>query len=182
MADFLTNLWESVFTPGPTPTLVYATNASFFALQTVLLLLLVATYSIHFLILSFLCGSLWWAINWFVRELEIAKRLEKNKDTKDREKEGRQAGSEGDDEDGGDEDSGTETEDAGPGVERDAGVTPAPTEHEEKQEKHLLPEDAANESQLRRRKPESLGGGSSAGDLSTDSEWDKIEEAREIGR
>ncbi|MDI1489754.1 MAG: SMK killer toxin resistance protein [Ramalina farinacea] len=181
MADFLTNLWESVFTPGPTPTLVYATNASFFALQTVLLLLLAATYSIHFLILSFLCGGLWWAINWFVRELEIAKRLEKEKGTKDREKEGKQTGSEGDDEDGGDDDDGggTETEDAGPDVKRDAEDTPAPTEPEAKQ---LHPEDAAIESQLRRRNRESLGGGSSAGDLSTDSEWDKVEEAQEIGR
>ena len=180
MADFLTNLWESVFTPGPTPTLIFATNASFFALQTVLLLLLAATYSIHFLILSFLCGGLWWAINWFVRELESAKRLEKEKDTEDRDKDGRQAGSEGDDEDGGDEDGGgTETEDAGPDVKRDAEDTPAPPPAEAKQ---LHPEDAATESQLRRRKRESLGGGSSAGDLSTDSEWDKIEEAREIGR
>ena len=180
MADFLTNLWESVFTPGPTPTLIYATNASFFALQTVLLLLLAATYSIHFLILSFLCGGLWWAINWFVRELETAKRLEKEKDTKDRDKEGRHGGSEGDDEDGEDDDGdGTETEDAGPDVKRDAEDTPAPTEPEGK---HLHPEDAAIESQLRRRKRDSLGGGSSAGDLSTDSEWDKVEEAREIGR
>ncbi|RDW67734.1 Pkr1-domain-containing protein [Coleophoma cylindrospora] len=72
MAAFITNLWESVFTPGPTPTLVVATNVSFACLQLVLLSLLIATYSIHFVVLSFLSASLWAAINWFVKELAIA--------------------------------------------------------------------------------------------------------------
>ncbi|RMZ82330.1 hypothetical protein DV738_g1745, partial [Chaetothyriales sp. CBS 135597] len=64
MSDFLISLWESVFTPGPTPTLLRATNATFASLQVLLLVLLVSTYSYHFLILSFLSGGLWWAINW----------------------------------------------------------------------------------------------------------------------
>lgn len=72
MAAFITNLWESVFTPGPTPTLIVATNVSFACLQLVLLSLLIATYSIHFVVLSFLSASLWAAINWFVKELAIA--------------------------------------------------------------------------------------------------------------
>ncbi|EFW22011.1 hypothetical protein D8B26_002106 [Coccidioides posadasii str. Silveira] len=73
MASFLTDLWSSVFTPGATPTLLVATNATFAALQVLLLALLVATYSIHFLVLSCLCGALWWSINWFVAELDVAK-------------------------------------------------------------------------------------------------------------
>lgn len=64
-------LWNSIFTPGATPTLLLATNLSFAALQALLFTLLVATYSYHFLILSLLCAGLWTAINWFVRELQL---------------------------------------------------------------------------------------------------------------
>ncbi|KLU87359.1 hypothetical protein MAPG_06359 [Magnaporthiopsis poae ATCC 64411] len=74
--SFFQDLWESIFTPGPTPSLLIATNVTFAALQTVLLALLIATYSIHFFILSGLCGGLWWAINWFARELQVAQRRE----------------------------------------------------------------------------------------------------------
>ena len=76
MASFLTSLWESVFTPGPTPTLLIATNASFAALQVILLGLFLATYSAHFIALSFLSGGLWWAINWFSAELRRAQDIE----------------------------------------------------------------------------------------------------------
>ncbi|EME77906.1 uncharacterized protein MYCFIDRAFT_212589 [Pseudocercospora fijiensis CIRAD86] len=76
MADFLTNLWESVFTPGTTPTLLVATNCTFGALQILLLGLLAATYSIHFAILSVLCGGLWYSINWFAVELQAAQKAE----------------------------------------------------------------------------------------------------------
>ncbi|OHE91028.1 hypothetical protein CORC01_13682 [Colletotrichum orchidophilum] len=71
MAAFVTNLWDSIFTPGPTPTLLRATNATFAALQLLLGVLLLATWSIHFVILSFLSAGLWYAINWFVTELAI---------------------------------------------------------------------------------------------------------------
>lgn len=79
MATFITDLFQSIFTPGPTSTLLVATNASFACLQLVLLLLLIGTYSIHFLILSFLSAGLWWAINWFVSELKAAQALEEEK-------------------------------------------------------------------------------------------------------
>ncbi|KAJ0300667.1 hypothetical protein COL5a_006633 [Colletotrichum fioriniae] len=75
MAAFVTNLWESIFTPGPTPTLLRATNATFAALQLLLGVLLLATWSIHFVILSFLSAGLWYAINWFV--VELAEHAEK---------------------------------------------------------------------------------------------------------
>lgn len=76
MADFITGLWEAVFTPGPTPVLLLATNVTFGALQLLLAALLAATYSIHFLVLSVLCGGLWWAINWFAYELQQAQQKE----------------------------------------------------------------------------------------------------------
>lgn len=76
MSNFLVDLWESIFTPGPTPTLLVATNASFAALQFVFFVLLLATYSIHFVILSILCGGLWWAINWFAGEIRAAQAME----------------------------------------------------------------------------------------------------------
>lgn len=119
MADFLTNLWSSVFTPGATPTLLVATNVTFAALQALLLSLLIATYSIHFAILSVLCGGLWYSINWFAAELRAAQakeaeaeRLRKvqSSPSQDREKwraKGIVADSEADDED---EETETETE------------------------------------------------------------------------
>ncbi|KAL8660091.1 MAG: hypothetical protein Q9226_000083 [Calogaya cf. arnoldii] len=166
MTTFITDLFVSIFTPGPTPTLLVATNVSFAALQLVFLALLILTYSIHFIVLSVLCGGLWWSINWFAAELEIAKRIEKeNKKREEAEKS---------DDDGNEEhrrmgersaeDSGTETEggeERGPvGGRRRGNVSTT-----------LQPEDA--EGEIRKRK--SLG--SSTGDLSTDSEWDKVEEA-----
>lgn len=54
MSKFFEDLWESIFTPGPTPSLLIATNVSFFFLQIVLGALLVATYSVHFVVLSIL--------------------------------------------------------------------------------------------------------------------------------
>ncbi|KAH7328704.1 ER protein Pkr1-domain-containing protein [Stachybotrys elegans] len=81
MASFVTDLWESIFVPGPTPSILIATNVTFAALQLVLVLLLFATYSVHFLVLSILCGGLWWSINWFAAEL-AAVQLEEEKKKK----------------------------------------------------------------------------------------------------
>lgn len=90
MAAFLENLFNSIFTPGPTPTLLIATNVSFAALQLILLALLIATYSVHFLVLSGLSAGLWWSINWFVAEL----RLEDERERLRKEAEGVADGSE----------------------------------------------------------------------------------------
>ncbi|AEO65446.1 uncharacterized protein THITE_2169983 [Thermothielavioides terrestris NRRL 8126] len=79
MASFFVGLWESIFTPGPTPTLLVTTNVTFAALQVVLAALLLATYSVHFLVLSGLCGGLWAAINWFARELKAHQLQEEEK-------------------------------------------------------------------------------------------------------
>lgn len=72
MASFLTDLWESIFVPGPTPTLLRAANFTFAALQLLLLILLIATSSVHFVALSILSAGLWWSINWFAAELALA--------------------------------------------------------------------------------------------------------------
>jgi len=42
MSSFIVKLWEDIFTPGPTPTILKAANASFAALQIVLFCLLLA--------------------------------------------------------------------------------------------------------------------------------------------
>jgi len=76
MTTFIEDLWTSIFTPGPTSTLLLATNVSFGALQTVLLALLIATYSIHFLVLSVLSAGLWWSINWFAVEVAAVRAAE----------------------------------------------------------------------------------------------------------
>ncbi|KAI1200546.1 ER protein Pkr1-domain-containing protein [Nemania serpens] len=76
MAGFVEQLWDSIFTPGPTPSLLLATNVTFACLQLVLFVLLIATYSVHFVALSLLSGGLWWAINWFAVELNAAKARE----------------------------------------------------------------------------------------------------------
>ncbi|MCJ1362721.1 hypothetical protein MMC16_001827 [Acarospora aff. strigata] len=154
MSNFLVELFSSIFTPGPTPTLLVATNASFAALQLLLLALLIATYSIHFLILSFISAGLWWAINWFAAELQAAK-----------EEEARKAEGPGSGKTTGDaDDSGTETEaaedvDRGDSGERKEGGLTLPEAHS-----------------VRRRR--SLG--EQSGEMSTDSEWEKVdEEARD---
>ncbi|KAI0879344.1 ER protein Pkr1-domain-containing protein [Hypoxylon argillaceum] len=90
MAGFAEQLWESIFIPGTTPTLLIATNVTFAALQLVLFILLVATYSMHFVALSLLSGGLWWAINWFAAELNAVKAREEAEKTRPEQRSTRQ--------------------------------------------------------------------------------------------
>ena len=172
MTEFLTDLFNSIFIPGPTSTLVAATNATFAALQVVLLTLLIATYSIHFLILSFLCAGLWASINWFVKELAEAKAKQANDKGEKRRLEEREEGEKGGkgpdiaEVDVGDTDgSGTETEDMG---ESEASLKPR---RREIGASGLAPPSTESSVLTKRR---SLGE-VSGGELSTDSEWDKVE-------
>lgn len=162
MATFFTDLISSIFTPGPTPSIIIATNASFAALQAVLLVLLFLTYSVHFIVLSFLCAGLWWAINWFVTELKAANQKEKDAKQSREVKKGQGYDGRGVD------DSGTETE--GGGTQSEGRVSD--TMSSSKAEGLLRPEDA--QGALRKRMS---SGEASSGDLSTDSDWDKISEA-----
>jgi hypothetical protein len=206
MASFAEKLWESIFTPGPTPTLLVATNASFAALQLLLFAMLLATYSIHFFILSFLCGGLWWAINWFAAEIraaqakeEEAKRIREARRGKDKSAKGTNAGDDGEAMDTGDD-----TE-----VDNEVEVQKQRTSHAraarpESQSTVLV--DRPSEHGAREGTPQASAGaggpaaasttgattrlaplvddalkkrkglGESTGDLSTDSEWEKLSE------
>ena len=98
MSSFIVDLWESVFVPGPTPTILKATNITFAALQLTLFLLLLGTYSIHCVVLSILCAGLWWSVNWFAAELAIHQREEEAKKKQQEQQQPRQrAGDTGDD-------------------------------------------------------------------------------------
>jgi ER protein Pkr1 len=162
MASFFEELWESIFTPGPTSTLLVATNASFACLQLLLLCLLLATYSIHFIVLSFLCGGLWWSINWFVAELGSAKAAESSDEQK--QKEGRS------------EQERTPLGDSDTETEPSAGLMKPPPPREPPAPLKPKPSDA--EEALRKRR--SMG--ESSGYISTDSEWEKISENSEKER
>lgn len=171
MADFLPNLWESVFVSGPTPTLLLATNATFALLQVVLLLLLAATYSIHFAILSVICGGLWWSINWFAAEVAAVRAEEEAKAKREKEQEerdGKVGGGGGESAD--DEGESTEVEE-GNGLEAsraslslsgfEEGIVSSGTGREE---------EGAAAARRRNVKTPDLSG--------TDSEWEKVEDGR----
>ncbi|KAI4142897.1 MAG: hypothetical protein L6R39_004783 [Caloplaca ligustica] len=161
MATFLTELFTSIFTPGPTQSLLVATNVSFAALQVVLLLLLILTYSVHFIVLSVLSAGLWWSINWFAAELELSKRKEQEQEAKKLDEAQHQRFTSSDD---------------GSGTETEGGEDHTRRAHLEPVAHATTP---SGDAEARLRKPRSLA--SSTGDLSTDSEWDKVDEAETRG-
>lgn len=209
MASFAEKLWESIFTPGPTPTLLVATNASFAALQLLLFAMLLATYSIHFIILSFLCGGLWWAINWFATEIlaaqakeEEAKRIREARRGNNKTGKGTDAGDDGEAMDTGDD---TEVDTEVEVQKQKQRSTQARASKRESQSTVLV--DRPNERSGREGTPQASAGaaggpaaastkgattslaplvddavkkrkglGESTGDLSTDSEWEKLSE------
>ncbi|KZM22609.1 Ubiquitinyl hydrolase 1 [Ascochyta rabiei] len=211
-AKFFEDLWESIFTPGPTPTLLIATNASFAALQLLFFALFLGTYSIHFVILSFLTGGLWYGINWFASEIRIAQKAEEEAKRIRAERRGSQRDASGDGEQA-DIDTGDDTEvdvkeevqkqseglaksekkrGPRPGTESTVFVE-RPNERENTPQ--AVPASASGggpvgasttgastqlaplvNDALKQRKG---GLGESTGDLSTDSEWDKLSEDSE---
>lgn len=74
MGNFVFDLWDSIFTPGTTPALIYATHGSFTCLVLTLTGLLVATRNPHFVALLTLSLCLWAAITWFIAEVEKEKK------------------------------------------------------------------------------------------------------------
>lgn len=153
MASFVEELWSSVFTPGPTPTLLIATNVSFGALQLVLFGLLLATYSLHFVALSVISAGLWYSINWFaaeVRAAQLAQEAEKKDPALNRNKDSVEG------------DSDTETETFGkPSAIATGSASLSSSE--------LQPIERDS-----KKRPSS--GGDSSGYGSTDSEWEKVED------
>jgi hypothetical protein len=193
MADFLPNLWESVFTSGPTPTLLIATNVTFAALQLVLALLLFATYSIHFVILSTICGGLWWSINWFASEVAAVRAEEEAKAEAEKKKEEEKKEARGEGDSGADDEGeSTEVENDGDavsssygglessrgdlslsGFEEGAVVASTGREDEDAAAAEVRQRNNAGKAQTQQQ-----GGDLSGGEVSTDSEWEKVEDGR----
>lgn len=161
------DLWSSVFTPGPTRTLLIATNASFAALQLVLFILGLATYSIHFVVLSVLCAGLWYSINWFAHEVRIAQAAQEAERKKQAETETGSAERKKDSSAGDSADSETETESfAGS---KKVATSSAVATGSESASARLQPTE-------RDTKARPNTGGDSSGYGSTDSEWEKVDD------
>ncbi|KFH45009.1 V-type ATPase assembly factor-like protein [Hapsidospora chrysogenum ATCC 11550] len=159
MASFMVDLWESIFTPGPTAPLLKAANASFASLQLVLLALLLATYNVHCVVLSVLCAGLWWSVNWFAAELRIAQEEEKRKQQEEEGQSERQ-----------DDSSDTEVEGAkivGGKVGRAKASASAEVEAQGE----------TGELKKRGNRPTPSGAGTQSSPASTEDEWEKVSES-----
>jgi hypothetical protein len=75
MANFIEELWESVFTPGTSPALIQATHGSFVALTLSLIWMVYHSRSIHFFNLLIIALCLWASVTWFLSELAKEKAL-----------------------------------------------------------------------------------------------------------
>lgn len=156
MASFLEELWNSVFTAGPNPTLLVATNATFGALQCVLLILLLATHSVHFIVLSFLSAGLWYSINWFAREMQAEQaRSQREQDVRKKEKSA---------------EPGSDTETEAAPIPRK--ILPSQAKVDGRDSSALLHPRPPEVEELRRRRSV----GEAEGYVSTDSEWEKVSE------
>lgn len=194
MANFLPNLWQSIFTPGTTPTLILATNATFAMLQITLAGLLFATRSIHFVILSILCGGLWAAINWFAQELRQAQEEEARKQAEQKDGASSDSTGSGDRQESGEvadsaDDEGRAAEVGPSGVK--SGPATAKVQYEPSPEDEQLRSQVmdslrksgqatatgtgvdASVGESKQRQPRNDMSGS--GYISTDSEWEKVE-------
>lgn len=201
MASFLASLFNSIFTPGPTPVLLLATNISFGGLQLVLALLLIFTRSVHFVVLSLLSGGLWWAINWFAAEIRAVEEVEREAKAireRDEKRKGEDKsegvthiGKKEEEEEGGEE--GTDPTDEDPLEERDPetrrrdetgmlasrGGIGIPTGGGSEMASSTSELDLARGTEgVRKRRIT----GDAPGDLSTDSEWDKVSEVEDMDR
>ena len=165
-------LWSSIFVPGPTRTLLIATNATFAALQLVLFVLGMVTYSIHFVVLSVLSAGLWYSINWFAREVRLAQAAQEAEKAKQEERAAIAAARKKDigPVESGDSETETETETL-------AQATALPTSHassvmatgSEMASDRLQPPQRDTKQRLNT-------GGDSSGYGSTDSEWEKVDD------
>ncbi|KAG9250032.1 ER protein Pkr1-domain-containing protein [Emericellopsis atlantica] len=165
MASFVTDLWESIFTPGPTPTLLRAANATFLALQLTLAGLLFATHSIHCVILSIICAGLWWSVNWFAAELAIVQREQAAKDKAEEDKRRRR-----------DDGSDTEVEEGSkPIPEKDTEGVSASKEVEMQPATQGLSQRKGLEVESAKEKDSQV----SQSSVSTEDEWEKVSEGSE---
>lgn len=172
MSSFFVELWEGIFTPGPTPTLLKAANGSFAALQLVLLVLLVATYNVHCLVLSILCAGLWWSVNWFAAELAVAQREQREKEEREKREAARDDTATTDD-----EEEETETE-----VEKASSAPAAAVPSKAPPAKDSTTLDVAAAAGLEPVEPKGevtqrVAAGGTHSSVSTEDEWEKVSEA-----
>lgn len=167
MASFIEELWSSVFTPGPTRTLLIATNVTFAALQLVLFILGIATYSIHFAVLSVLCAGLWYSINWFAQEVRLAQAAQEAERKK-------QAESEAGSADGKKDSGAVDREDSETETETFAGSKKGPTSSAIATGSDTASAKLQPTERDTKKRPSTSGDSSGYG--STDSEWEKVEE------
>ena len=159
MTTFMTDLIDSIFTPGPSPTLLVATHATFASLQVLLAILLVATRSVHFIVLSILSAVLWWAVHWFASELATAKAI------KEREDERLTASGRGP----------TDGDRSGEDTETESHHHLSSSRLQDQQAASQLTPGRGGEVRHRRSK------GDLAGDVSTEDEWEKVSEGADKG-
>jgi hypothetical protein len=159
MVSFVEDLWSSIFTPGPTPTLLIATNVSFAALQLVFFALLLATYSLHFVALSIISAGLWYSINWFAAEVRLAQLAQEAEKKKEKDQE-------------------DDTRARGASVGSDTETEALASKKQNKSEavatgsaSRLQPTELDS-----KKRPSTGGDGSGYG--STDSEWEKVDDTR----
>lgn len=159
MASFVEELWSSIFIPGPTPTLLIATNVAFASLQLVLLVLLLVTHSLHFVALSVLCMGLWYSINWFAQEVQAAQRAQEAEEKKQ-----------------GDADTGSDRKKDSTMV--DSADSETETESFADKPSAVATGSAASArlQPIKRDPKHPSTGGDSSGYGSTDSEWEKVED------
>ncbi|BFZ53180.1 SMK killer toxin resistance protein [Savitreella phatthalungensis] len=76
MSNFAVELWNSIFTPGVTPTLLKATYGSFALLICTLSTVLFFTRNVHVLALLILSCGLVASLSWFLAEVDKMKAAE----------------------------------------------------------------------------------------------------------
>lgn len=67
--SFLVELWNSILTPGTTPTLILSTHVTFALLVITLTIFVFLTKSIHLINLLVLSILLWGTLTWFINEI-----------------------------------------------------------------------------------------------------------------
>ncbi|KAJ5375290.1 Endoplasmic reticulum protein Pkr1 [Penicillium concentricum] len=164
MASFMEDLWSSIFTPGPTPTLLIATNVTFAALQLIFLALLLATYSLHFVALSIISAGLWWSINWFAAEVQLAQQAQEAEKEKQEESDNAKTRRKSPVRESADSDTETEALVAKK-IDKSTAVTTGSATS------GLLPT-----ARDQKKRPSTGGEGSGYG--STDSEWEKVDDTQ----
>lgn len=158
---------------------------TFGALQLLLAGLLIGTYSVHFAALSVLCGGLWYSINWFAHEISQAQEKEAEAERLRKKKRGEtkavvedSADDEGEDTEveGGLKESTTSLGYQDNVMKEEIAEAMSATTVRQQDGLSSGAQATAGSSNTRQRRTEDPQ--SSASELSTDSEWEKVDSSR----